>query len=282
MNDESVNEHPDGPETDPIDPQLSAHYQQLAAEVAPAELDRKVLQIAGKAAGPTGWSFSFMAVMRPAVFVATAGLSLVLLLELNDSGIDVAPMATEMSPQAVPDSLVSDDATDERSAIETTNAPRREKSQATTAAKIAAPGTASSEFNQATQTSRGLIAATLQEPATSGDANLARESVSLKEARSAQRVGAQGVAESLSRDRTIAENNPPSTGHRPRPDLPQLSYDAALTTLEAPPPCSQEQKSDTDQWWSCIGSLRRAGMTELASSELESLHEKFPNFVAPK
>lgn len=76
----------DQPEPDIADTVVSATYRSLADEAAPAELDAAVLREATAAARPGKATAAFGGWLRPAVFVATAGLSLALLLEFSDSG----------------------------------------------------------------------------------------------------------------------------------------------------------------------------------------------------
>ncbi len=84
MNDQrDRHDQPDQREEPAIDPRVSTHYALLADEAAPPELDRIVLQNASSAVRTEGRKFPFMAWLRPAAFVATAGLSFALVLDLN-------------------------------------------------------------------------------------------------------------------------------------------------------------------------------------------------------
>ncbi|GMR17152.1 MAG: hypothetical protein BMS9Abin32_211 [Gammaproteobacteria bacterium] len=76
----------DQPEPDIADAVVSATYRSLADEAAPAELDAAILREATAAARPGKAAAGIANWLRPAVFVATAGLSLALLLEFSDSG----------------------------------------------------------------------------------------------------------------------------------------------------------------------------------------------------
>ena len=72
------------------DNEVSAAYQAVADESAPAHLDRRVLRQA--AAAGSKWfekySFSFL---RPITFVATLGLSLAIVLQFSDTWLADAP-----------------------------------------------------------------------------------------------------------------------------------------------------------------------------------------------
>jgi hypothetical protein len=48
------------------------------------------------------------------------------------------------------------------------------------------------------------------------------------------------------------------------------------------PACSNEQKSDVEEWWKCIAALRQAGLAELADLEFENLRGSFPDFEPPE
>jgi len=127
-----------------IDPRVAEQYALLADEAAPAELDRIVLRNATGAARTEGRQYAFMAWLRPAAFVATAGLSLALILDLHETGIvtpQVSIVPEVQRPTAVQPMLApaADDATGGRSAAETASALRREKSLTAVSSKMAPP-----------------------------------------------------------------------------------------------------------------------------------------------
>jgi hypothetical protein len=193
-----------------IDPQVAAHYGLIADEAAPPELDRIVLQNASSAARSDRRQYPFKAWLRPAAFVATAVLSLALILDLNEVGI-LTPLAGS-TPEARGPSAVApvtgpatDAAASSRTAAETANALRREKALTTVSSKIAAPEAA------------------------------------------AQRDGV----------------GPATDGGEPGQ-------------------CNDRQKSHASAWWQCVVSLRHAGLSDLAESELLSLQKEYPDFVTPE
>lgn len=77
------------------DNDVSATYQAVAGESAPPHLDQRVLRQAAAAARSKWYekySFSFL---RPITFAATLGLSLAIVLQINDTRLDGAPGALE-------------------------------------------------------------------------------------------------------------------------------------------------------------------------------------------
>ena len=58
--------------------------------------------------------------------------------------------------------------------------------------------------------------------------------------------------------------------------VPGASY-----ALIVPAPCSDDVKTDPDEWLACIEALEDAGDTEAALREKESLIEVFPDFKMP-
>jgi hypothetical protein len=68
---------------------VSTDYRSIATEKVPAWLDKKVLRDAAADPSKSPFAAAFVRWARPLVFVATAGLSLALLLELNQApGVD--------------------------------------------------------------------------------------------------------------------------------------------------------------------------------------------------
>jgi hypothetical protein len=139
-----MNDRRDQHEAEIIDPQVAAHYELIADEAAPPELDRIVLQNASSAARNDRRQYPFRAWLRPAAFVATAVLSLALILDLNETGIltpQVGSTPEARGPSAVAPVIAppADAAASSRTAAETANALRREKALTTVSSKIAAP-----------------------------------------------------------------------------------------------------------------------------------------------
>jgi len=74
-----------------VDPQVSAHYEKLADEKTPANLDRAVLREAARAVRTDNRMGSFGAWFRPVAFMAMVGLSLAIILDLSDTSIFSPP-----------------------------------------------------------------------------------------------------------------------------------------------------------------------------------------------
>jgi len=198
-----MNEQRDQHEKAAIDPRVVAHYELLADEATPPELDRIVLKMASSGARTRRRQYSFTPWLRPAAFVATAGLSFALILDLIETGIVAPPtiiLPEVQQPSAAPPVVApaADATTRKRTAAETASALRQEKSLATVASKMAAPE-------------------------VMGNAD------------------GEGSGQ-----------------------------------------CNDQQKSAVTTWWQCVVSLRQAGMNDIAESELLSLQEEYPYFVAPE
>ena len=82
------------------DENVSAAYRAVAVESAPVRLDAEVLRRAVLEGGRNGKTLAQRTWLRPAVFVATAGLSLAIVLEVSDVGI----FETGQQPGAASDS----------------------------------------------------------------------------------------------------------------------------------------------------------------------------------
>ncbi len=71
-----MNQDRDRHEATEIDPQVSVHYESLADETTPPELDRVVMREAARAVQADNRSGAFRPCFRPVAFIATVGLSL--------------------------------------------------------------------------------------------------------------------------------------------------------------------------------------------------------------
>jgi len=121
-----MNQDNDNPEAREVDPRVTAHYEKLADEKTPADLDQAVLREAARAVRADNRKGSFGAWFRPVAFMAMVGLSLVIILDLSDTSIfgpppelssDTAPPAPVPAPavsapgavqQSLPQSAVSE------------------------------------------------------------------------------------------------------------------------------------------------------------------------------
>ena len=138
-----MNQDRDRPEATEIDPQVSVHYESLADENTPPELDRVVMREAARAVQADNRSGAFRPWFRPVAFMATVGLSLAIILELSETGILSPP--TELSRETErPDSVQSavesapDNAAGTRTASSAADDLRRQKSMVKQSSKTAA------------------------------------------------------------------------------------------------------------------------------------------------
>ena len=138
-----MNQDRDRHEATEIDPQVSVHYESLADENTPPELDRVVMREATRAVQADNRSGAFRPWFRPVAFIATVGLSLAIILELSDTGILSPP--TDMSRETGrPDSVQSavesapDNAARTRTAASAADDLRRQKSTVKQSSKTAA------------------------------------------------------------------------------------------------------------------------------------------------
>lgn len=138
-----MNQDRDSHEATEIDPQVSVNYESLADENTPPELDRVVMREATRAVQADNRSGAFRPWFRPVAFIATVGLSLAIILELNDTGILSPP--TDMSRETGrPDSVQSavesapDNAARTRTASSAADDLRRQKSTVKQSSKTAA------------------------------------------------------------------------------------------------------------------------------------------------
>lgn len=86
------------------DESASDLYRSVPAERAPPHLNSTVLNLAAREARKDAWYSGFIPWLRPAAFVATVGLSLAVLLEINDSS-----NTTNGLPAATPAAVVLDE-----------------------------------------------------------------------------------------------------------------------------------------------------------------------------
>lgn len=145
-----MNQDHENHETEVIDPQVAAHYVLIADESTPPELDRAVMHNARNAVLADDRRGPFATWFRPAAFVATAGLSLAIVIGLSNTS-DIPPLAVN-SPQGRQPVAVRpiveatpDIAPRKRTAADATDALRREKSTLAPLSKMAAPDAASDE-----------------------------------------------------------------------------------------------------------------------------------------
>jgi hypothetical protein len=145
-----------------VDPLVSAHYEAVANENTPPELDRAVLRSAGSAIPAGRRQKPFATWFRALAFVAIAGLSLVIVIDLSSFGIiesiGIMKPAAVSSPAARPQIAVQpmmesapDIAAEKRTPALIADALRREKSASAPMSKIAAPDDATSHDDVAAE-----------------------------------------------------------------------------------------------------------------------------------
>jgi len=231
-----------------IDPQVSAHYQSLADEKTPPELDRAVMRQATRALQAATRSGAFGAWVRPVAFAATVGLSLAIVVELSDTGIFSPP--SDMSQQTgAPDSGQSAVASDPDNGTKTRNA------------KVAADYLRREKFlpkqpsNTAASDEPGDEAAFADAAATTDSLTSEIDSAEQRLRKTAADVALQAA--------------------------PAADVTAAKVRATAGQ-CTGEQRSVVDAWWQCIEELRRSGLATAARTELDGLKQQFPEFEPPE
>lgn len=233
------------------DADVSSAYRATAADTSPARMDRMILQEATRAvnsdkkpAGIIGW-------LRPATFVATAGLCVALLFEFGEyqdvsSPPDIVFDALNFSPDVVAD----------------------KESLAEPAAVI---------FDDSANNVRTPVPAT-QRPGQ-GQADPDRDTQN-DFSRAASEAAKQVRAVDTAADAALSE----MPEYDPEVAKPAASA-AAIATLEtaaAESSCPAEQRSQADTWWLCIERLRAAGHRDLADSETQRLRDAHPGFSPPR
>lgn len=240
-----MNQDNDKQQAADIDPHVSAHYASLADEKTPADLDNAVLREAARAVRADNRKGSFETWYRPVAFGATVGLSLAIILDLSDPGI-FSPPADMSLETALPVQALPETTAD----------------RGTEPAQL--PGRQSD------------LAAAVSQP--QGAALENRTGVSDEFTAEVERVK-QRVQEMEAAAGTTLKPAPNAAAKftRPRPAIALKPR-----SLEAPFECSDEQKSDVEEWWKCIETLRQSGQAEAANLELENFREIFPDFELPE
>ena len=285
-----------------LDPRVSAHYKSLADESTPAELDRAVMREAARAVQADNRRGSFGAWFRPVAFMATVGLSLAIILDLSDTSIFSLPADMPLEtgrPVPVQPAVETapDNAARNRTATVTADFMRREKSMATQSSKMAAPDAAGDEAGVAAPVT---AAAEAPEPDSAQSMRMQsdvaapgarQEEAPFEDSAAASDVFTGEIESAEKRLQEIAATADatlqtvtaaPAAGAQFGQSQAQDSGAMAAFALVAPLQCSDDQKSDVEEWWKCIETLRQSGLAELAASELDSLREEFPEFKPPE
>jgi len=255
-----MNQDNDGHEGMDVDPQVSAHYEKFADEKTPADLDRAVMHEARRAVRADNRSGSFGAWFRPVAFMATVGLSLAIILDLNDAGFfsppaDISFEPVPPGPVKVPDESAADAANRNLPQMTVSEVMRQKKSAAAQSAAVDAPDNSSNDAG--ISKSR---AAVVNEAFTA----------KIKDAE-------QGVEKT---EAAVDANLQSRPGSAVQFTAPQATIATESNLVVEPVACSNEQKSAVEEWWQCIETLRKSGLTEVADRELENLRENFPEFEA--
>ena len=236
-----------------IDPQVSLHYESLADEKTPPELDRAIMREAKRAVQADNRRGDFGAWFRPIAITATVGLSLAFILDLSETSIFSPP--TDMSRETgQPDSIESatesapDNAARTRTATVAADDLRREKFVPKQPSKMTAPDVAAP--------------GTRQQEAAFADSAAVRDSLSNEIGNAEKRLQKTGATAGATLQTATAA---------PAPAV-RLS-----TNL-----CTGAQKSDVGEWWKCIEELHQLGYSGTADLELNSLREEFPEFEPPE
>ncbi len=224
-----------------VDPQVSAHYESLAVEKTPADLDNAVLLEAARAVRTDSRKGSFGAWYRPVAVMATVGLTLAIILDLSDPGIFSPPADMSLEP-ALPVQALTEPA-------------------ASRGTDPAQPRRMQPDLTPAASQPEG---APLEEQTGVSDVFTAEVE------KAKQRVQEKKAAASTT---LKPAPNAAADFAKPRPAI-------ALEPLspEAPFACSDEQKSDVEKWWKCIETLRQSGQAGAADQELENLRKIFSDF----
>ena len=257
-----MNQDNDKHETMDVDPQVSAHYEKLADEKTPADLDRAVLREATRVVRADNRIGSFGPWFRPVAIMATVGLSLAIILDLSDTNIFTPPadMPFESAPPApvkAPDEAAADTARSSLPQMTVSEVIRQKKSVAAQSAAVDAPGSSSNAAG--VSKSRAAVV----NDAFTAEVKDAEQRVERMEATSAADLQSQ-----------------PTTAAQFNKSQPAVASDSLSRVTQNV--CSDEQKSAVEEWWKCIETLRQSGLATAADLELERLREDFPAFNPPE
>ncbi len=246
-----MNQDNDKLEAREVDPQVSAHYEKLADEKTPADLDQAVLREAARAVRADNRKGSFGAWFRPVAFMATVGLSLAIILDLSDTSIfsppaDLSIDAAPPAPTLAPTETAVDAVQKNRAQSTVSEMKRQKRSVSAQSLTVDAPDNGSDDAG----VSKTRAAAT----------------------------------EPLQPDRETAQyiQSEPDAEFRQSQVLDTVASVANIDVQVTKLQCFKEEKVDPELWWECIESLHQSGMNEFADMELENLRKAFPDFEPPE
>jgi len=246
-----MNQDNDRQDSRELDPQVSAHYERLADEKTPADLDRLVLREAARAVRADNRKGSFGAWFRPVAFMAMVGLSLAIILDLSDTNFFSPPddLSIDTAPPAVAPPAPAADADRKNGTQMTISEMKRQKrSVAAQSLTVDAPEISSDAFTAETERAEQRV----QDAASTTIGSLQSPAEAPAPASQFRQLQAQDMAAAVA--------------------------DAPLTNLQ----CFEEEKVDPELWWQCIKSLRQEGLNEFADMEFENLRKAFPDFAPPE
>ena len=241
------------------DPLVSAEYRATATERTPPALDALVLKNAEAAAKDTAFRRFTAFWFRPLAFVATLGLSLALLLELNQSAV--------FQPVASPETEFG------RSEVQKTVT---DPAPAMMGVTSEAPGVADSPINRAAPAQSKNSNIDADPPQELEPEPASADFAEMIEASSKQMREQESVTEITTQ--SLKQSRP--TAREPVGGALALTGSAIVMEAVARS-CTEEQISVATTWWQCISDLEEDGRHEEAKAELDLFNEANPDFEAP-
>ena len=254
---------------DESDPLISAEYRATATERTPPTLDAAVLKTAEAAAGDSGLRGFTAFWFRPLAFVATLGLSLALLLELNHS-LQPQPIispASEVGRSEV-QSVVADPAP---AFLGATSEIQRSADAPTNKASVTQSKDPVVETGRLKR--QESTASSAYDPV--GNVDTSADFAEMIEASSKQIQEQHGVAE------IAIEGLKQTRSDKPEQSREVAAFQAsALLLVDPARPCTEEQLAVPEMWWQCISDLEEDGRYSEANAELDLFNQANPDFEA--
>jgi hypothetical protein len=269
-----------------VDPQVSGQYESLANEKTPARLDRAVLREATRAVRADNRKGSFGAWFRPVAFMVTVGLSLAIILDLSDTSIfnPVTDLSIEAAPTVqAPTGSAADRAGRDPSQSALSEIKRQEKLAPDTDIDDAAVAKSRAAATESPPPDQGQLQKMRREmiPAiTPPQAEPVEDQSRTSDALTAEVESAEERIRKV--ERAVDANKQAQPARAAQFTAPQAAITTESLLLVAPAACSEEQKSDVEEWWKCIESLRESGLADVVDLELGNLREAFPDFEPPE
>ena len=251
-----MNHDDETPQGEMSDMAVSAAYRAAATLNSPAELDEKILRAATedvKSNTKPAWTIGWL---RPVTFLATAGLSIALLLEFSEMQVFGPPSGIDMNTFPLAPEFAAD--------------------KDMSAQPAAAKADADRAGNVAEDNASGPAAASRPDPRSRGVDNDGANSFNQAANDAAKQIRAVDAAANatlseMPESSLLSEN----AGTAPAATIP----DAAPEPLSIEPlQCTDAQRASPDEWWLCIGDLQNAGQVTQAKTELQNFRETYPSF----